>query len=686
MKAILQGQKQDAILNPGGGVDGQILTKTETGVAWEDAPEGGVISFNGRQGEVTPQNNDYTAEMVGARPSTWTPTATEVGAIANPAGGVAGQILEKTASGTQWVDKFIQITKLQTICENIELTDQSPSYAFLEPITLDQDGLYFLDYRYYDQDGGYDGSQSHSGYAKVDDAGAYLRWLTNDESNSITVTSTQISDTWRETGKKSVISIYKVLIQENDLLMISAINFDGYDNINSGIRSHAEGHQTTASGTNSHAGGYKTTASGNTSFAHGGAYTPEEGEDYVYSEATGYGAMAMGTSVKATGNSSHAEGGLTVASGIRAHAEGYQTTASGDNSHAEGYQTTASGNNSHAGGYGTIASGPLSFAHGGAYTPEEGEDYVYSEATGYGAMAMGTSVKATGNSSHAEGGLTVASGIRAHAEGYQTTASGRNSHTEGYQTTASGNNSHAGGYGTIAAAYGQTAIGRLNIEKPSSGGADTVNSNAWFLIGCGSSSARQNAFRVGSTAIYGGTYNSSGADYAEYFEWQDSNAKGEDRVGRFVTLDGEKIRLATAEDEFILGIVSAAPSVIGDAQEDQWQGMNERDIFGRYVWEEVEVPAEIGPEGEVSSEAHMETRQKLNPNYDNTQKYTPRSERTEWDAIGMIGKLVVVDDSTCEVNGYCAPGTDGVATKANRKTRYRVMARLDNRHIKVLIL
>lgn len=103
MKAILQGQKVSGL--PEGGTDGQILTKTETGVAWEDAPEDGVISFNGRQGEVTPQNNDYTAEMVGARPSTWTPTATEVGAIANPAGGVAGQILEKTASGTQWADK-----------------------------------------------------------------------------------------------------------------------------------------------------------------------------------------------------------------------------------------------------------------------------------------------------------------------------------------------------------------------------------------------------------------------------------------------------------------------------------------------------------------------------------------------------------------------------------------------------
>lgn len=129
---------------PTGGETGQVLTKTADGVAWEDAPEGGVTSFKGRTGAVTPQEGDYTADMVGARPdtwtpsaadvgavptsrtvngqelsqdinltadnvgarpSTWTPTASDVGAIPNPSGGTTGQILEKTATGTQWADK-----------------------------------------------------------------------------------------------------------------------------------------------------------------------------------------------------------------------------------------------------------------------------------------------------------------------------------------------------------------------------------------------------------------------------------------------------------------------------------------------------------------------------------------------------------------------------------------------------
>ena len=66
---------------PAGGTDGQILTKTADGVAWEDAPEGGVTSFNSRTGAVTPQEGDYTAGMVGARPDTWTPSAADVGAV-----------------------------------------------------------------------------------------------------------------------------------------------------------------------------------------------------------------------------------------------------------------------------------------------------------------------------------------------------------------------------------------------------------------------------------------------------------------------------------------------------------------------------------------------------------------------------------------------------------------------------
>lgn len=49
---------------PTGGSDGQILTKTAGGVAWENPPDTGVISFNGRKGEVSPGADDYSASMI----------------------------------------------------------------------------------------------------------------------------------------------------------------------------------------------------------------------------------------------------------------------------------------------------------------------------------------------------------------------------------------------------------------------------------------------------------------------------------------------------------------------------------------------------------------------------------------------------------------------------------------------
>lgn len=194
---------------------------------------------------------------------------------------------------------------------------------------------------------------------------------------------------------------------------------------------------------------------------------------------------------------------------------------------------------------------------------------------------------------------------------------------------------------------------------------DQMDNN--FMIGNGSSSATSNAFRITSTGkAYGGTYSSSGADYAEMFEWQDGNPDGEDRRGMFVTLDGKYIRLANSKDTYILGIVSGNPTVLGDTAEDQWAGMYERDIFGA-----------------LKHDSTTENGLVLNPNYDNDKQYIARGQRKEWDAVGLMGKLVVIDDGTCEINGFCAANDNGIGTKA--KTGYRVMERLDENHIRVLV-
>lgn len=213
-----------------------------------------------------------------------------------------------------------------------------------------------------------------------------------------------------------------------------------------------------------------------------------------------------------------------------------------------------------------------------------------------------------------------------------------------------------------------------------------------FIIGNGSGNVitRSNAFRVTAGGDIYGTkaFNSAGADYAEYFEWADGNPTNEDRRGLFVTLDGEQLKKADAGD-FIIGVISSTPSVVGDNYADDWQGKYKRDVFGTRLLEDTAIPDEFDKNGKIKVLAHTEKQWVLSSgfNSDLDEKetpYIPRDKRKEWSPVGMMGKLITVDDGTCRVNGFCAAGVDGVATKS--ETGYRVMKRLDERHIKILVI
>lgn len=176
-----------------------------------------------------------------------------------------------------------------------------------------------------------------------------------------------------------------------------------------------------------------------------------------------------------------------------------------------------------------------------------------------------------------------------------------------------------------------------------------------------------NSFRVTDTAVYGGTYNSTGADYAEMFEWLDGNQNTQDRRGLLVTLEGDKIRLATSADDYILGIVSANPTIVGDSYSEDWQGKYEKDVFGTYVVKDAK------------------NLQELSAEFKKDQQYIPRSDRREWDAIGLMGKLVLTDDGTCVPNKYVASKDNGIGTHSETKTNIRVMKRIDKTHVQVML-
>ena len=363
---------------------------------------------------------------------------------------------------------------------------------------------------------------------------------------------------------------------------------------------------------------------------------------------------------------SNASGGvIPITSGGTGNSAGYirtgqkENTSVGDYATCEGYNNTSSHQCTHAEGYGTTAR------------------WYYSHAEGYGTTASSTA-------SHAEGKDTTASGYYSHTEGLATTASNDASHAEGGYTTASGYYSHAAGYYTVAN-YAQTVVGRYNVAK---GGTGSYTSDSGYLIvGCGTnSSSTANCLRATESKVYGKTYSSSGADYAEMFEWLDGNILNDDRIGKFVTLDGDKIKLATSQDDYILGVVSGNPSVIGDSHSDQWAYMFEQDIFGRPIYETVTIQEEKDDDGNIIVEEHTEEQLKVSKQYDNTQPYIARDKRKEWVAVGLLGKLICIDDGTAEINGYVKPNENSIATYSEAKTKYRVMKRIDETHIQIMIL
>ena len=242
----------------------------------------------------------------------------------------------------------------------------------------------------------------------------------------------------------------------------------------------------------------------------------------------------------------------------------------------------------------------------------------------------------------------------------------------------------------------QMACGHLNNINTAKDSVSTGNGDGTsFVVGNGyvgsSGPVNSNAFRVndnGQTYAQK-AYTTQGCDYAEYYEWLDENTDAEDRRGYFVTLDGEKIKIANPGD-FVLGIVSAWPSVIGNGDED-WLGRYILDDFGariqetfEYETEEYEIITNDDGEEKVITKKVKKTgtKWKENPAYDPDMEYIQRSNRPEWNAVGMLGVLAVRDDGTCKVNGFCTLADGGIATASDKG--YRVVKRVTDNIVKVI--
>lgn len=385
---------------------------------------------------------------------------------------------------------------------------------------------------------------------------------------------------------------------------------------------------------------------------------------------------------------------------------------------------------------------PQTYSHDTAYVGTDGCLYsdnkkVSVEGHLHTADELGiTSANIAKNSSATDGDiisthLTVGYRSGGYKEG--TLSVGANNHFNGLYAMCSGYNLEAGQY--------QTVCGRYNKSYAYTDLDSTSDSDALFLVGCGAYGVRTsptvdpntyaNALRVSSNGKVRGSqsFGSSGADYAEYMEWEDGNPNNEDRRGRMVayaltdvecTVEDVEIfhpdthepitvkavvyekmppiRYANSFDECI-GIITGSASFIGNTASEDWNSRFLKDIYGERIMQSVLIPEEtetykVKEIDEETGEEVMVEKTKvipehwakqfvLNPHYDPEKEYISREQRQEWDPVGMVGMVIVEDDGTCVVGGYCKPSTNGIGTAA--ETGYRVLQRMDNTHVRVLV-
>jgi hypothetical protein len=167
-----------------------------------------------------------------------------------------------------------------------------------------------------------------------------------------------------------------------------------------------------------------------------------------------------------------------------------------------------------------------------------------------------------------------------------------------------------------------------------------------------------NVFRVnGGGGVFSiGAYNTSGADYAEMFEWEDGNTNNEDRWGKTVVMTtGGFIRISSNADPTcnVFGVVSVNPSVVGDTYWSEWSGKYVRDRAGRKLSNTVYYISNVSnetdsvrcgindtpPDGYEKTSAVEYT---INPAYNPNLEYIPREQRPAWTPVGLVGKLRVI--------------------------------------------
>ncbi|UWQ29920.1 peptidase G2 autoproteolytic cleavage domain-containing protein [Leisingera sp. M523] len=166
-----------------------------------------------------------------------------------------------------------------------------------------------------------------------------------------------------------------------------------------------------------------------------------------------------------------------------------------------------------------------------------------------------------------------------------------------------------------------------------------------------------------------------GADYAEYFEWDDGNPNGEDRRGLSVVLVGSKIRPAQSGENPI-GVVSANPSVVGDGDMDRWKGKYLRDEFNATLWEDYDVLSwiESVSESETVREQATEGQRRSREVIEVVGGEAVRKVITETIQVPLFDEVPLVDQEGNSLGTHRAPRMADVQRETTKEVQHSYAA------------
>ena len=271
-------------------------------------------------------------------------------------------------------------------------------------------------------------------------------------------------------------------------------------------------------------------------------------------------------------------------------------------------------------------------------------------------------------------GATSGGGALANRSAVLASSGGSFAHSDRSSVIGSGMSSQARGSrsSVINSLESETSFGKYCQTIINSRGVK-VDENYIFAMGYGVDGARTENIRFQVKGTTGnlktaGTVSSGQnfGDYAEYFESQSGQSIPN---GTIVTLDGRYIRKAQVNDKPI-GIISGTAGVILGDQMFHHKDKFLKDEFGVTLTEK-ELKEWQDDEGNWYSE-EIETPIP-NPDYvEYEDDYIPRSERPEWNVVGLMGQVFTKFKGDLQPNDYIK-SENGVGVRDNVNGHYRVL-------------